>query len=92
MLLMRRKKLIFLRRKKKYKKTANMAAENVKKIKMPEVDVKKIFKKNSRFEKPSSIIEVEVEKETVPLQLPSAYTPSSMRMTEIFKKGTEQTP
>ena len=52
---------------------------------------KKIFKKNSRFEKPSSIIEVEVEKETVPLQLPSAYTPSSMRMTEIFKKGTEPT-
>lgn len=52
---------------------------------------KKIFKKNSRFEKPSSIVEVEVEKETVPLQLPSAYTPSNMRMTEIFKKGTEPT-
>ncbi len=52
---------------------------------------KRIFKKNSRFEKPSSIIEVEVEKETVPLQLPSAYTPANMRMTEIFKKGTEPT-
>lgn len=52
---------------------------------------KKIFKKNSRFEKPSSVIEVEVEKETIPLQLPSEYTPSNMRMTEVFKKGTEPT-
>lgn len=52
---------------------------------------KKIFKKNSRFEKPSSVVEVEVEKETIPLQLPSEYTPSNMRMTEVFKKGTEPT-
>ena len=52
---------------------------------------KKVFKKNSRFEKPSSVVEVEVEKETMPLQLPSEYTPSNMRMTELFKKGTEPT-
>lgn len=52
---------------------------------------KKVYKKNSRFEKPSSVVEVEVEKETLPLQLPSEYTPSNMRMTEIFKRGTEPT-
>jgi hypothetical protein len=52
---------------------------------------KKIYKTNSRFEKPSGIENVEVEKETVPLQLPSDYTPSDMRMTELFKSGTEPT-
>ena len=52
---------------------------------------KKIYKKNARFEKPSTIVEVEVEKETVPLQLPSEFTPADMRMTEYFRSGTEPT-
>lgn len=39
------KEIDFSEAKEKIQKTANMAAENVKKIKMPEVDVKKIFKK-----------------------------------------------
>jgi len=50
---------------------------------------KKIYKTNSRFTVPSGVVKVEVEKETVPLQLPSAYTPSDMRITELFKSGTE---
>ncbi|MBR1416793.1 MAG: transglycosylase domain-containing protein, partial [Bacilli bacterium] len=50
---------------------------------------KKVYKKNSRFTVPSGIARVEIERETVPLQLPSAYTPSSMRKTELFKAGTE---
>ena len=50
---------------------------------------RKIYKKNSRFSVPSGIAKIEVEKETVPLQLPSAYTPADMRMTELFKVGTE---
>ena len=52
---------------------------------------KKIYKTNSKFEVPAGITKVEVEKYTVPLQLPSAYTPADMRMTEIFKSGTEPT-
>lgn len=52
---------------------------------------KKIYPKNSRFTKPSGVVSVEVEKDSVPLQLPSAYTPSDMRTTELFKTGTEPT-
>ena len=52
---------------------------------------KKIYKTNSKFNVPSGIAKVEVEKNTVPLQLPSAYTPADMRMTELFKSGTEPT-
>ena len=52
---------------------------------------KQIYKTNSRFDKPSNIVSVEVEKNTVPLMLPSANTPENMRVTEIFKKGTEPT-
>ena len=52
---------------------------------------KKIYKKNSRFDKPSSIVEMEVEKYSVPLQLPSEFTPSDMRITELFRSGTEPT-
>jgi penicillin-binding protein 1A len=52
---------------------------------------KGFFKKDSSIEMPSSVVEVEVENETYPAQLPSEYTPSSMRVTELFKKGTEPT-
>ncbi len=52
---------------------------------------KKIYPKNSKFSTPSGLVRVEVEKETVPLELPSAYTPQDMRITELFKSGTEPT-
>ncbi len=52
---------------------------------------KQIYKTNSRFKRPSNVISVEVERDTVPLMLPSANTPSNKRMTELFKKGTEPT-
>ena len=52
---------------------------------------KKIYKKNSKFEMPSGVVKVEVEKDTIPLALPSAYTPADQRMTELFKTGTEPT-
>jgi penicillin-binding protein 1A len=52
---------------------------------------KKIYKKNSRFDKPSSVVEMEVEKFSVPLQLPSEFTPADMRITELFRSGTEPT-
>ena len=48
-----------------------------------------IYKKNSKFKKPSGIISASYEKETIPAQLPSDYTPSDLISTELFKKGTE---
>ena len=52
---------------------------------------KRIYKTGSKFEMPSGVVKVEVEKDTVPLALPSAYTPADMRLTELFKSGTEPT-
>lgn len=49
----------------------------------------KIFKPNSRFEKPSGVVSAKVEWETFPAQSPSDFTPSNMIVTELFKKGTE---
>lgn len=49
----------------------------------------KIYKKNSKFTKPSGIVTSTYEKETYPAQLPSEYTPSSLIGKDIFKKGTE---
>lgn len=51
----------------------------------------RVYSKNKTFNIPSGIIEVEVEKETIPTSLPSEYTPSDLRTTEIFKDGTEPT-
>lgn len=41
------------------------------------------------FEKPSSVVEVKVEKGSNPAKLASSYTPSSQIVTELFKKGHE---
>lgn len=51
----------------------------------------RVYSKNKTFEVPSGIIEVEIEKETFPIQLASEYTPEDLRTTEIFKEGTEPT-
>ena len=40
---------------------------------------------------PSSVVAVTVEKGTVPAALPSEYTPSDMRVTEYFVRGTQPT-
>lgn len=45
----------------------------------------------SNFKKPSSVVEVKVEKGSNPAKLVSAYTPSSQIVTELFKKGHEPT-
>jgi penicillin-binding protein 1A len=51
-----------------------------------------IFDRNgSKFEIPSSVIQVAVERNTIPAMLPSSYTPSNMITSEYFKKGTEPT-
>ena len=49
----------------------------------------KIYKKNSKFTKPSGIVSAKYERETNPAELPSAYTPGDLISTELFKKGTE---
>ena len=50
---------------------------------------KKVYPKNERFKKPSSVVAAKVELETFPAQSPSAFTPGDMIITEYFKKGTE---
>ena len=50
---------------------------------------KKVYPKNEKFKKPSSVVSASVELETFPAQSPSAYTPGDMIVTEYFKKGTE---
>ncbi len=52
---------------------------------------KGVFNRNSNWTKPEGVIEVEVEYESYPAKLPSAYTPSDKKVTELFKKGTEPT-
>ena len=49
------------------------------------------MKKNSRWSKPSGVIAVDVELETIPTQLASEATPKNLRSTEYYKKGTEPT-
>ncbi|MDD3186940.1 MAG: transglycosylase domain-containing protein [Bacilli bacterium] len=50
-----------------------------------------IFTDSDRFTQPSNVISVTIEKESNPAQLPSEFTPSSMKITELFKQGTEPT-
>ena len=49
----------------------------------------KIYKTNSRFPKPEGVISSKYEKESVPTELPSEFTPAELIGTELFKKGTE---
>lgn len=49
------------------------------------------FTSNDGFTKPSGVVQVEVEMETPDAMLPSAYTPSNLRRTELFISGTEPT-
>jgi len=53
---------------------------------------KKVFSgTKAKFTKPSSVIEVKIEKDSIPAMLPSANTPESLIVTEYYKKGTEPT-
>lgn len=52
---------------------------------------KGFFKKGSSIPMPKNVVRVEVENETYPAMLPSEYTPSNMKVKELFKKGTEPT-
>ena len=52
---------------------------------------KKVFTNGSYFSKPSGVVQVEVETGYVEAMLPSEYTPSDFRTTELFIAGTEPT-
>lgn len=51
----------------------------------------RVYSKNKTFTKPSGVVQVEIENETIPTLLPSEYTPESLRSMELFKEGTEPT-
>lgn len=50
-----------------------------------------IFKPGSDWKKPDDVLEVEIEFGTWPAKLASEHTPSDLRVTELFKEGTEPT-
>lgn len=50
-----------------------------------------VFKQGSTWTKPDGVLEVEVEFGTWPAKLPSEYTPDDLKVTELFKNGTEPT-
>lgn len=50
-----------------------------------------VFKKDSKWEMPKGVVEVEVEMGSNPAALASEHTPESSRVKELFKKGTEPT-
>ena len=73
----------------KYNMTMNVGS--VERGKIQKILLNSIFKKNSTFKKPSSVITSSVELETFPPKIPSANTPSKMKETHLFVKGTQPT-
>ena len=53
--------------------------------------MKYIPKDKTGWKQPSSVVAVQVEKESWPAKLPSEYTPSNMIITEYFVRGTQPT-
>lgn len=53
--------------------------------------MRNIPKDTKGWTRPSSVVEVAVERETWPAQLPSEYTPSNMITSELFVRGTQPT-
>jgi len=53
--------------------------------------MKYIPKDTKGWSKPSSVVSAEVEKETWPAKLASEYTPSDLKTTEYFVRGTQPT-
>lgn len=49
----------------------------------------KVYKKNSKFKKPSGVTSVTIEKETYPAMLASNNTPDNLKQTELYIKGYE---
>lgn len=70
----------------------NTLADNARKDKVYSTIMKGIVDDSPKnFKVPDSVVEVQVEKGTIPAMLPSENTPQNMISTEYFKKGTEPT-
>ena len=52
---------------------------------------KKVFTNGADFTRPSNVVSVELENGCEEAMLPSEFTPSDLRITELFKKGYEPT-
>ena len=52
---------------------------------------KDVFTRSSNIKQPDGVVSVTVERNTIEPMLPSAYTPDNLKITELFKKGTEPT-
>lgn len=52
---------------------------------------KDIFTRDCQLAQPAGVVNVTVERGTIEPMLPSAYTPDHLKITELFKKGTEPT-
>ena len=52
---------------------------------------KDIFTRDCQLKQPEGVVSVTVERNTIEPMLPSAYTPDHLKITELFKKGTEPT-
>lgn len=74
---------------KKYYMTMNEGT--IERQKIQKILLNSIMKKNSKFKRPSSVVSSAVELETFPAMLPSAYTPSNLKETHLFVKGTQPT-
>lgn len=52
---------------------------------------KDLYTRDSKITQPNGVVSVTVEKNTIEPLLPSAATPDHLKITELFKKGTEPT-
>ena len=50
-----------------------------------------IYSKNKTFSRPSGLVEVTIEKDTAPEKLASDFTPADMKISSIYKNGTQPT-
>jgi len=70
----------------------NTATDTPRKNNLYNMIFREIVKDGAKtFNVPKSVIEVTIEKGTIPAQLPSEFTPGGMKITEIFIKGAEPT-
>ena len=76
---------------KSYTKGYTSTSYTIQHRKLFQTVAKGIFKTGSNWTMPDGVVEVTIENESWPAKLPSEYTPDSLKITELFKKGTEPT-
>ncbi len=70
----------------------NTSADTSRKHRLFNMVLREIVKDSTKkFTFSKNIVSVTIEKNSIPPQLPSAFTPENMKITEYFSKGTEPT-